>query len=136
MMLRLPALSLLVAVLVLGDAPAAGAAPGHWREAVRQMKARYRGTPVHEHKRGTPSAPRVRTGIEVLKANGFAPMHGMRVGLITNQTGIDSERVSTIDRLYHAPGVKLVKLFSPEHGIRGELEGDVEHGKDAKTGLK
>lgn len=104
---------------------------------MRQMKARSKAarvTPVHEHRRG--AKPRVLTGIEVLKANKFVALRGMRVGLITNQTGIDQQRVSTIDRLFEAPGVKLTKLFSPEHGIRGELEGDIDHGKDARTGLR
>ena len=59
------------------------------------------------------------TGIDVLEAQKFAPLAGKRVGLITNQTGIDRNGRSTIDLLAHAPGVKLVALFSPEHGIRG-----------------
>jgi uncharacterized protein YbbC (DUF1343 family) len=87
----------------------------------------------HDHKAGR---PRVVTGIEVLKARGFKPLAGKRIGLVTNQTGIDQHRVSTVDLLFNAPGVKLAKIFSPEHGIRGELEGDIEHGKDKKTGLK
>ena len=59
------------------------------------------------------------TGIDVLEAQNFAPLAGKRVGLITNQTGIDRRHRSSIDLLAHAPGVKLVALFSPEHGIRG-----------------
>lgn len=87
----------------------------------------------HDHKAGR---PRVTTGIEVLKARAFKPLTGKRIGLVTNQTGIDNERRSTVDLFFEARGVKLAKIFSPEHGIRGELEGDIDHGKDARTGLK
>jgi uncharacterized protein YbbC (DUF1343 family) len=75
------------------------------------------------------------TGIDVLEAQGFAPLVGKRVGLITNQTGIDRTRRSTIDLLAHAPGVKLVALFSPEHGIRGTFDERVSSTTDEATGL-
>ena len=75
------------------------------------------------------------TGIDVLEAENFVPLAGKRVGLITNQTGIDRNRRSTIDLLAHAPGVKLVALFSPEHGIRGTLDERVSSTKDEATGL-
>ena len=75
------------------------------------------------------------TGIDVLEAQNFAPLKGKRVGLITNQTGIDRFGRSTIDLLAHAPGVKLVALFSPEHGIRGLLDQRVSSTTDAATGL-
>jgi uncharacterized protein YbbC (DUF1343 family) len=75
------------------------------------------------------------TGIDVLEAQKFAPLAGKRVGLITNQTGIDRDGRSTIDVLAHAPGVKLVALFSPEHGIRGTLDERVASSKDKATGL-
>jgi uncharacterized protein YbbC (DUF1343 family) len=74
-------------------------------------------------------------GIDVLEAQKFAPLAGKRVGLITNQTGIDRKGRSTIDLLAHAPGVKLVALFSPEHGIRGTLDERVSSSTDASTGL-
>jgi len=77
----------------------------------------------------------VLTGIDVLIADGFAELRGARVGLVTNHTGIDRTGTSTIDRLAHAPGVTLVSLFSPEHGIRGELDDVVESSRDPKTGL-
>lgn len=59
-------------------------------------------------------------GIETLEAMGFGPLKGKRVGLITNPTGIDSQCRSTIDILFNAPDVKLVALFAPEHGVRGD----------------
>ena len=75
------------------------------------------------------------TGIDVLETRKFAPLAGKRIGLITNQTGIDRNRQSTIDLLAHAPGVKLVALFSPEHGIRGTLDKRIPSAKNAATGL-
>jgi len=81
------------------------------------------------------SSAQTLTGIDVLEAQGFAPLAGKRVGLITNQTGIDRNGRSTIDLLAHAPGVKLVALFSPEHGIRGTLDERVSSTTDASTGL-
>ncbi len=81
------------------------------------------------------SAAQTLTGIDVLEAQKFVPLAGKRVGLITNQTGIDRDRHGTIDLLAHAPGVKLVALFSPEHGIRGTLDSRVSSTKDEATGL-
>ncbi len=83
------------------------------------------------------AAPDGRTlaGIDVLEAQKFAPLVGKRVGLITNQTGIDRAGRSTIDLLAHAPGVKLVALFSPEHGIRGTFDARVSSATDEATGL-
>jgi uncharacterized protein YbbC (DUF1343 family) len=75
------------------------------------------------------------TGIDVLEEQNFAPLAGKRVGLITNQTGVDRHGRSTIDLLAHAPGVKLVALFSPEHGIRGIVDERVPSATDAATGL-
>jgi uncharacterized protein YbbC (DUF1343 family)/CubicO group peptidase (beta-lactamase class C family) len=77
----------------------------------------------------------VLSGIDVLVRDEFAPLKGKRVGLITNHTGIDRQRRSTIDLLFKAPDVKLVALFSPEHGIRGVMDEKVGDSKDEKTGL-
>lgn len=75
-------------------------------------------------------------GIDVLKRDGFAPLKGKKVALITNHTGRDQEGNSTIDLLFKAPGVKLAMLFGPEHGIRGEVDEKVGDSVDQKTGLK
>ena len=85
----------------------------------------------------TAGQPAVRTGIEVLKEHHFDILQGKRVGLITNPTGVDSHLRSTIDILFAAPGVKLVALFGPEHGVRGDFAaGDnVDTYADARTGL-
>lgn len=79
----------------------------------------------------------VRPGVEVLLADSLHLLRGKRVGLITNHSGRDRAGRSTIDLLHAAPGVQLVALFSPEHGIRGAAEAgvQVESGRDARTGL-
>ena len=84
-----------------------------------------------------PSAatPPVLSGIDVLRAEGFAPLRGKRVGLITNHTGLARDGATTIDLIHGAKDVKLVALFSPEHGIRGILDANVPSERDEKTGL-
>jgi uncharacterized protein YbbC (DUF1343 family)/CubicO group peptidase (beta-lactamase class C family) len=74
-------------------------------------------------------------GIDVLARDGFKVLQGKRVGLVTNHTGRSISGESTIDLIFKAPGVKLVALFSPEHGIRGVLDEDVPSSKDERTGL-
>ena len=83
----------------------------------------------------TRERPGVLCGIDVLVENRFAPLCGKRVGLITNHTGRTRDGRTTIDVLYHAPGVKLVRLFSPEHGIRGDFDSAVTDDRDQATGL-
>ena len=80
---------------------------------------------------------RIKTGIEVLKAQNFRCLEGKRVGLITNPTGVDNELRSTIDILHEAPNVNLVALYGPEHGVRGDVHaGDhVSDQRDPATGL-
>jgi uncharacterized protein YbbC (DUF1343 family)/CubicO group peptidase (beta-lactamase class C family) len=82
-----------------------------------------------------PSDAQVLTGIDVLERNGFKQLNGMRIGLVTNQTGRDASGRATIDVLANAAGVKLVALFSPEHGIRGLADEKVSDTKDERTGL-
>ncbi|MFO0880522.1 MAG: DUF1343 domain-containing protein [Gemmataceae bacterium] len=77
----------------------------------------------------------VRTGLDVLRDEKFKRLVGKRVALVTNHTGVDSEGRRAIDLLHAAPGVKLVTLFSPEHGIAGTIDDLVRDGKDVKTGL-
>ncbi len=79
----------------------------------------------------------VKPGIEVLRDSGFASLQGKRVGLITNPTGVDNNLVSTVDILAKAPGVKLVGLYAPEHGVRGDVHaGDkVDGSVDKATGV-
>jgi uncharacterized protein YbbC (DUF1343 family) len=88
---------------------------------------------------GEPSAaPRndhTLAGIDVVEEENFAPLRGKHVGVITNQTGVDRSGRRTIDLLAHAHGVKLVALFSPEHGPFGNVDGEVPSSTDAATGL-
>lgn len=79
----------------------------------------------------------VKPGIDVLEEHHFDQLQGKRVGLITNATGIDSHGISTVDVLLHAPGVKLVALFGPEHGVYGAdwAGAYVPATKDPHTGL-
>jgi uncharacterized protein YbbC (DUF1343 family)/CubicO group peptidase (beta-lactamase class C family) len=85
---------------------------------------------------GSRTMGRVRLGIDVLVDDGFKLLDGKRVGLITNQTGVDSEHVTTIERLHKAKNVKLVALFSPEHGIRGALDqSKINDTVDEETGV-
>jgi uncharacterized protein YbbC (DUF1343 family) len=81
--------------------------------------------------------PQVKLGNEVLVETNFKPLVGKRVGLITNPSGVNRRLESTIDVLRQAPGVKLVALFGPEHGIYGDVPaGDkVVSSTDARTGL-
>jgi len=87
---------------------------------------------------GTPApAPRpaaVLSGIDVLRANGFAALRGKRIGLLTNHTGRARDGATTIDLLHAVKDLTLVRLFSPEHGIRGILDANVPSAVD-ETGL-
>ena len=82
-------------------------------------------------------AQTVMTGVEVLREEGFAQLKGKRVGLVTNPSGVDRNLNSTVDILYKAPEVKLVALFGPEHGVRGDVYagGKVSDSVDSVTGL-
>ena len=79
----------------------------------------------------------VKPGVETLRDGGFAQLKGKRVGLITNPSGVDNNLKSTIDILSEAKGVKLVALYSPEHGVRGDIYAGakVDTYVDAKTGV-
>ena len=76
-------------------------------------------------------------GIDVLRGRGFDVLQGKRVGLVTNQTGVDSHGTKTRMILKKAPGVKLTALFSPEHGLDGTAQAGryVASRKDGATGL-
>ncbi len=88
------------------------------------------GSPIQQQ-----AVEHTQTGIDVLEAQNFAPLRGKRVGLITNQTGVDAQGRRTIDVLAHADGVKLVALFSPEHGMAGKADATVANATDTATGL-
>ena len=77
----------------------------------------------------------VQSGLDVLRAQGFAPIKGKRVGLVTNHTGRARDGATAIDLFFAAKDLKLVALFSPEHGIRGILDANVPTEVDEKTKL-
>ncbi len=122
-----------------GAHPRAEAAPSAPREgtigapSARSSKEGDRG--------GAPAQLRgqVRAGIDVLEEKSFSAISGLRVGLLTNQTGLTRDGRSTIDVLLsekaRAAGVRLLKLFCPEHGVPGVLDEKVADAVDEKTGL-
>ena len=79
----------------------------------------------------------VESGLETLMKSDFDLLKGKRVGLVTNPTGVDRCLRSTVDILFNAPGVNLVALYGPEHGVRGEFTAGehVASEKDPATGL-
>jgi len=82
----------------------------------------------------------VKTGIDVLESHGFDGLKSgeakRKIGLVTNQTGVDAEGRRTIDLLAGAPGVSLEAIFSPEHGVTGAVDTpDIGNSKDAATGV-
>jgi len=77
----------------------------------------------------------VQNGVDVLHNSGYRALQGLRIGLVTNHTGIDRAGNPTIDLLRSAPGVTLVSLFAPEHGIRGTFDENVGDTKDPVSGI-
>lgn len=77
-------------------------------------------------------------GIEVLLTDSLHLVQGKKVGLLTNHSGRNRAGESTVDLLFKAPGVNLVALYGPEHGIRGEAKAGekISSGVDEKTGVK
>lgn len=118
-----------------------GAALRRLPDEARLREARWSG---REFQRA--SAPRVRSavestagltlsGIDVLRSENFKPLIGKRVGLLTHQAAIARSGESTIDLLAKASGVTLVTLFSPEHGLRSDVDAAVPSGVDARSNL-
>ena len=82
----------------------------------------------------------VQTGIDVLEAHSFDPIRAAtgkkKIGVLTNQTGVDLQGRRTIDVLAQAPGISLDAIFSPEHGVTGSLDTlHVGNSTDAATGV-
>lgn len=78
---------------------------------------------------------KVQTGIDVLKAEQFTSLAGLRVGLITNHSGLDSTGQRTLDLFYRAQGLKLAAVFSPEHGLSGKVDEKIASITETITGL-
>lgn len=77
----------------------------------------------------------VRVGIDVLESQDFSSLHGLRIGLLTNRSGIDNAGRRSIDVLFRTPQLALMAIFSPEHGLSANREGKVADDTDALTGL-
>ena len=129
------------ALKFLGVALAAAAALGASRTDDPGGSA---GKPRREAPQSGPAAgpqrqagARVRPGIDVLFTDSAHLVVGRNVGLITNQSGLDRDGVPSIDRLARSPGVRLVALFAPEHGIRGDMAPgeEVSDTVDRATGI-
>jgi uncharacterized protein YbbC (DUF1343 family)/CubicO group peptidase (beta-lactamase class C family) len=111
-------------------------------EAENQRLARITGynESMMAARRITARNGQVRTGIDVLEAHEFRELHPdiahpLRIGLIANQTSIDSHGLRTADVLAHAKGLRLTAIFSPEHGAAGQLDTtDIANSQDATTG--
>ena len=91
---------------------------------------------------GTSQTSSVKTGIDILEATNFAALKSashdghLRIGLLTNQTGLDAQGRRTIDIIHSAPGIELTTLFSPEHGIAGAKDSmDLHNSTDTATNL-
>jgi uncharacterized protein YbbC (DUF1343 family) len=74
--------------------------------------------------RAEPAAAKVLSGLDALEADGFAPLKGKRVGVITNRTGADARGRSIVELLGAAPDVTLAAVFTPEHGFAAASEAD------------
>jgi uncharacterized protein YbbC (DUF1343 family)/CubicO group peptidase (beta-lactamase class C family) len=106
--------------------------------SLARVTAQGAGANVAAAAQPAPADAEVLNGIDVLARDNFKQLAGMRVGLVTNHTGRDRRGRQTIDVLREAPSaanVRLVALFSPEHGIRGQLDDKVSDSKDERTGL-
>jgi uncharacterized protein YbbC (DUF1343 family)/CubicO group peptidase (beta-lactamase class C family) len=82
-----------------------------------------------------PPLGRVRSGLDVMVEQSFSAFQGHTIGLVTNQTGVDIQGRRGIDLFARAPGVRLGAIFTPEHGIGGDANTDVPHGRDPATGV-
>jgi uncharacterized protein YbbC (DUF1343 family) len=82
--------------------------------------------------------PTVRTGLDILCAQNFAPLRGLRVGLVTHPAAVDARLRHIYDLLTEAPGIRLAALFGPEHGFFGEAQDliGVADGKESASGMR
>ncbi|HWF86309.1 MAG TPA: exo-beta-N-acetylmuramidase NamZ domain-containing protein, partial [Vicinamibacterales bacterium] len=121
------------AALLTSDDIVRGAELARGADVARRLQPSVTGAqmPTEAFERHKP----VLAGIDVLAAKQFALLRAKRVGLLTNQTGRSRDGTSTIDLLAGAKGVTLVALFSPEHGIRGQIDDRFDSSHDEKTGL-
>src|SRR3954468_7147200 len=78
----------------------------------------------------------MRTGLDVLQDQAWAPLRGLRVGLVCHPASVDRRLRHAADLLAAAPGVELVTLFGPEHGHLGQAQDLVHVGDTTRAGLR
>lgn len=83
----------------------------------------------------SPTTSEVQSGLDVIAAQRFAPLAGLRIGLITNHSSLDAQGRRAIDLLRKTPGIKLTAIFSPEHGLDGKLDEKIASSVEASSGL-
>ncbi len=111
------------------------------REKLRLARITGYNESIMAERRFTARNGAVMNGIDVLEAHDFRelqpdPARPVRVGLVTNQTGLDAHGRRTIDVLAHVPGIELKAIFSPEHGVTGDLDTTaIGNSRDAATAV-
>ena len=107
----------------------------HQRKAITPLRGKVSTIVAASVGYETPGFREVSTGLDVLEQNKFQPFRNKRVGLITNQTGIDKPGRRNVDAM-RAAGIDVAALFSPEHGIAGvEDHTDIGNAVDTATGI-
>ena len=121
----------------IGNVIAASIQPKQPAKKKPLSKANLKKTKTKKQLKSRKKEASVRTGIDVLKSSDFELIKGQRIGLITNQTGIDRNGTSTISLMQSSKNVELAALFSPEHGLEGKLDiANIDDATDESTGLK
>jgi uncharacterized protein YbbC (DUF1343 family) len=107
------------------------------RAHVMRQRAELLGSPAEEGPSISATTRPVRTGLQRVLDGDVAALRGKRLGLLVNQTAVDGNLCHAVDRMHATPGISLVALFGPEHGIRGDAQdmAGVDDDRDAATGL-
>ena len=122
-----PASKSFVVIMTNRVHPKGGRSINEWRRSVATIAAKGLGLGPANHA--------TLTGLDVLEQEAFASLKGKRVGLLTNQTGVDRQGRRNVDVML-AAGVKVTTLFGPEHGITGtQDQPTVADSRDQATGL-
>jgi uncharacterized protein YbbC (DUF1343 family)/CubicO group peptidase (beta-lactamase class C family) len=93
------------------------------------------GEPAKDEPETRSEAVGVATGLCVLDKNKYASLSGLKIGLITNHSGIDSAGRSALDLFCKAPGLKLVSVFTPEHGLSGQVDAKIPSNPKFRKGI-
>ena len=104
-------------------------------QSMRRPSQSAKATEQAVNEKLAPQAGSVRSGVDELRDQGFAALTGLRVGLITNHSGLDSKGRRTLDLLFNTPRVRLAALFSPEHGLYGNLDQRISSSSEPLTKL-